>query len=381
VVGQVFVGNAKLGNAVVVVNGLVTLADADGKFRMRKVAPEYQLMIRWPGEKLLFVYDGLTTREPHVNVGAFRPSVNRMATVRGAFVNGWVAGDEPANSRKAVSYVGTQPGFSDTDMFYPRDSFEIQPQWQGEATDQGTIFALQYIYDFNLGPYDYQWFGTRQVTVTDGQVLGNTDGDAATDVTLKDPDDVSITTNVSVPDGWMWPRTTLLLGPLQIDTAVPTEAGTLVVPDVGLPMAFQMYTDGPEGSSTSQALIDLNSDLKVVARLPPTQSLPEKNATAIKEGFEFFWDNMPANSVATLNLEVGDWTIYVHTASTSAKFPDLAPLHVTLPGKIGSAWSVSASGPAATMDDGLAIEEALYGSTPGTGFVSTGNRRNFVTGD
>jgi hypothetical protein len=380
VVGQVLAGTFQVAKAVVVVNGKVTIADDDGKFRVRNVAPEYELMVRWPGEKLLFVYEGMKTRAPQLNVAPYAAPRERTTTVRGAFVNGWDT--VPANSRKAVTYVGTQPGYSDTDFFYPRTSFEIQPHWSGEATDHGTIYALQYIYNFDLGPVDYQGFGSREVTITDGQELGDTNGDPETNVTLKDPDDITVATNAVVPKDWDVLHSELWVGPLQLDMAVVAGEGNIVVPKTGLPTQLTVYSAGSEGTCFSQAEVKLDADLELVSYLPPLQSLPEQKATGIKEGDEFFWDGMPANSVATLNLEVGDWTIYVRTASTSAKLPSLAPLHVKLPGNISGAWTMSASGPATTVEESLALDPVLNSNVAtGTVFLSTGNRRSFVTGE
>lgn len=380
VVGQVFAGSTTVAKAVVVVNGLVTIADAEGKFRVRNVAPEYELMIRWPGEKLLFVYEGLTTRTPQVNVTAYTAPSPRMATVRGAFVNGW---DEvPANSRKAVTYVGTQPGYSDTDLFYPRTSYEIQPRWSGKSTDHGTVYALQYLFTYDLGPYDFQGFGTREVTVTDGQELGNADGDAATDVTLTDPDDITIATNAVVPKDWDLTQSQLWIGPLQLDLAMVLGQGNIVVPKTGLPTGVIINSSGAEGRSYAQVEVKLDSDLEVATPLPPLQSSPATNATGIKEGTEFFWEGTPANGVATLNLEIGDWTINIRTLGTSARLPSLAPLHVKLPGMISGTWSMSVAGPATTMEEALALDPILNSNAAvGSAFLSWGNPRNFVTGE
>jgi hypothetical protein len=380
VVGQVLADSFKVAQAVVVVNGRVTIADDEGKFRVRNVAPEYELMVRWPGEKLVFVYEGMKTRAPQLNVAPHGISGERTSTVRGAFVNGWDT--VPANSRKVVTYVGTQPGYSDTDFFFPRTSYELQPHWSGEATDHGTIYALQYIYDFDLGPVDYQGFGSREVTLTDGQVLGDANGDPETDVTLKDPDDVTIATSTVLPKDWDVTQSQMWVGPLQLDMAVAAGEGNIVVPKTGLPTQLLVYSAGIEGTCFSQAEVKLDHDLELVSYLPPVQSRPEKNATGIKEGDEFFWDEVPANGVATLNLEVGDWTIYVRTTSTSAKLPNLAPLHVKLPGQISGAWSMSVIGPATTIEESLALDPVLNSYfAVGTVFVSTGARRNFVTGE
>src|SRR3954471_4280799 len=64
VVGQVVAGTLGLANMVVVVNGIATIADAEGRFKVRNVSESYQLMLHPPGEKFAFVYEGLKTRAP-----------------------------------------------------------------------------------------------------------------------------------------------------------------------------------------------------------------------------------------------------------------------------------------------------------------------------
>jgi len=378
--GQVRAGKLASANVVVAVNGVVAITDAEGRFEVEDVASVYQLMLRYPGEKVAYVYNGVKTRAPSINTTTHSEFPIRSATIRGKLLQGF--GDpEPDDAHKTVAYVGTSPGYCAEDFYLPNDTFEITPQWLGPADDNGEIWALQMLRGFDVGTYEYTGFGRKTISLTDLAELGSADGSPLTDVSLEDPDDVPVEAHRSAPTDWTVDSAHLYLGPLEAPLEIPLGDSSVVLPAVDVPLRITASAYGEEGWSELVAVPNMQADLTFVHSLPPLLASPDANATGVTADTEFFWENMPKDSVATVTFRVGDWTIVCSTASGSAKFPDLSPLHVRVPGPIAGSWSVAASGPATTIEEAMALQTDRNTSAARASFTATSNERDFATGE
>ena len=382
--GQVMAGSKPLAGAIVVVNGIVKVADTEGHFLVRNVTAKYQLMIREPETKFVYVYEGLKTREPRANLGG-QPdpsAVVRTATVSGKLLGGGLARPFSNDANKRVTYVSQQPGSTDVDFQDPADTFEVAPQWLGGDSDAGELWALQYLSDFDRGPYEFAGFGRRKVSLTDQGVLGSVDGDAATDITLVDPLDITLATHTELPPGWELDFGSLLyIGPLILRPEITAGDGSVVIPKLDVPLLIETSASGDDGSSIVDVVPPAQgATLDIVHPRAPQLTSPDADATGITSSTEFFWEGMPESSVASATMIVGDWMVFVTTAEGSFKFPDLTPLKVRVPGQITGTWQVGASGPAATVEEAMARDEQILGGAPLPGFVTISAQRDFVTG-
>jgi hypothetical protein len=381
--GQVLAGLEPFAGAVVVVGGVTTLSGADGRFVVHHAAAEYQLMVRDPKTKSVLVYEGLKTRELRVNLGTDFGGVVRSATVRGKLLAGGLGDPAPSGARKQVVYLPKHFGSSTTDFQAPLDSFEVQPSWLGDASDEGEVWAVQYLHNIDDGAHEYLGFGRRKVSVTDMGTVGSVDGDAATDVTMTDPVDVTLETHTTAPAGWdVYFIGTVNIGPLSAQIYPVLGDSTLVIPKLDVPLLVETTASGPEGDTVVDVAPPAQGvTLNIVHPKPPQPTSPDDKATGITSDTELFWEGMPENSVANVTVQLGDWRISITTAAGSVKLPDLTPLHVHVPGNISGTWRVGAIGPAATVEQALARDDQTTSGTKLAGFASTANERDFVTGE
>jgi hypothetical protein len=191
---------------------------------------------------------------------------------------------------------------------------------------------------------------------------------------LTDPEEISVVTNATAPEGWTIDDSLLNLGPLSARIKIPLGEGAIILPKLDVPRVVQTQASNEDGSLLSNVyrIAPAQGVLKIAHNLPPTLTSPDNNATGINTKTEFFWEGMPEHAVANLRIV---------TAAGSAFLPDLSRVHVRLAGTISGFWSVMAVGPAATVEEAMAIDNAYYAGTAVELFQTSGTAREFVTGD
>jgi hypothetical protein len=170
--------------APIEIGGTIAVTDSSGAFTVPNVAPQYDAYIVSAGTQEVFVYEGLTTRSPGFQVFGTAPN-NRTASVNGRIAGGagfptpanhklLVGADSDPNLYGIGSSTGPGPDYELTDM-----------AWEGPATLQLNVSALQFSVDSKGLPVAYDGQASKQVAITDGATLGKTDGStAATNLTL-----------------------------------------------------------------------------------------------------------------------------------------------------------------------------------------------------
>lgn len=346
----------------VLIDGKRINVGADGSFSARGVGEKYDLMIFMP-DVYLRVYQGLSTREPQLplrNDALDEGATARSATVRGKLLGGLEPPYGDLTLYQLVSYISDRTRANDT--LYDTSSFELEPTWVGQATDTGTIWALQAPYAAGQLP-TYSGFGKREVTIADGEIIGSVNGSALTDITLTDPPETIVEGVLTVPDGVEVSSAGINVGPFYDVNPIDAGAFSVVIPSIeDLPVyytvSFRGADDSAVGSLTRIAPAAGPWALSFAA--PPRLSTPTNGATDVDGETIFSWTDVLDETVSTVYLTIGSLGIEIVTAGTAIQLPDFAKVGLRAPKNMPVTWFVTTQGPASTVEEYLSFEHAYY---------------------
>ncbi len=370
-------------NAVVRVNGVSTTTDAAGSFTVEDVAEEYQLVVYLPDYNYVRVYDGLHTRQPLANLGPnIFEGVEKSATVRGKVIGGAEA-PLPQYLYTEARYVSNTRGHLRTSFFDPPEAFDLDPIWSDPGdTDEGEIWVFQTIELPQVGLTEYTGFGRRAVSITAGDILGSVNGSALTDVTLIDPDEYTVSGQLTAPQGFTIYQDKLFVGPWWTFAQLDLGVNSLVFPDIDVPklVNVEMQGTGAQFANVTWLAPDA-ADAAWDLEVPPPATLltPPVAANAVTLQTSFSWSGLPASSVALLWVHIGDWTIERVTTAGSTTLFDLSVFGVSVPVDTEGNWNVQAIGPAASMEEAMAALDSHYTYGPLPRFLIDSDMRAFAT--
>jgi hypothetical protein len=101
--------------------------------------------------------------------------------------------------------------------------------------------------------------------------------------------------------------------------------------------------------------------------------LPIDGATGVTTATQFSWSAPPAGTVARAVFNIYGWRIQHITRAQKTTLPDLTPYGITVPANTTGDWSVTARGPAASVDEAaslLAFETGLHFGSISSGLTN-----------
>jgi hypothetical protein len=207
--------------APIEIGGTIAVTDSSGAFTVPNVAAQYDAYILSAGTQEVFIYEGLTTRSPGFQVFGAAPNT-RTASVNGRIAGG--AGFPTATGHKLLVRVDGGPNLYGLGASTgPGPDYELTDlAWEGPATLQLNVSALQFSVDSKGLPVAYDGQAAEQVAIADGST-------PATNLTLTAVSARTLTGAISAfPD-------------CKLSTEVYTNSGTIL-------------TDAPTGTSYSYVL-------------------------------------------------------------------------------------------------------------------------------
>lgn len=344
-------------DAVVMVDGVITQSDAQGRFTVPDVADHYQLVVAVPSAKVVLVYEDVSTRTPRAQFGlAFQdPSYPYSSTVSGE-----VKGPNGAPlTEDWISLFVVAPGQRTlaASIVVTPETIDMKPRWAGGPKLDAELWALQ---DTDAG--DILGFARRSLSLQDGKPI--TDDLQLEEVAVK-----SRALKLGVAPDWNITNVAVQFGPVAAATGIKTAGDhTVKIPQIDdATVAVSVFVKGDDGSQGNLALeppADGAWEISVPAL--PQHLSPPADANAVTKDTVFAWTK-PTGFVTSVAFEVEGWGVYLATDKTQSKIPDLSALGISFEGKLTGSWGLYAVGPAETVDDQMRIEHEEYAEPFHTG--------------
>ena len=362
------------------IGGTIVVTDSAGGFTVPDVAPQYDAYVINAPTQEVFIYSGLSTRSPTFMLYGSLPN-NRTANLNGQITGG--AGFPNPTGHKLIMGADAAPYMYDLGSAAPAGpGFQFADMaWQGPATLQLNVSALQFSVNTSGLPLGYDGQANAQMTVMDGQTVGKTDGStAATNLTLTPVTTRTLTGAISP------------VSDCKLTTEVYTNAGTILsdAPSTQsysylLPTALAgdyLTIFGSckfkleDAESTKQAFttagIGSGNTLDLTLPTPPELSLPVQDATGVTSSTPFRWA-AGSDPLTYTQFQTPSWTIYRIGLSSGTTFPDLSRFGIAFPKATTVTWqvtSVGVSGGTGTPEDFFATFEF---PVPADSFMSFGS--------
>jgi hypothetical protein len=368
---------------VILVDGVNVPVDSNGHFTVPDAPDEYQLIVCAPNNAYVQIWDGLHTRTPLVDIGTGFDDPPYGATIRGKVSGGLsapfsVADDESVFTE--LAYSSNRNGYLyPLSSIDPPEGYELNPSWPGSATDEGELLAIQYVFKSKVGVKQYTGFGRRPITIGDGNIYGSLDGSAGTNVELSAPTASPLTGHFGLPSGWTRKSSFIHMGPFSTDLVFEGDF-SLVMPQLAnVPMWVLIQADGPDGRVDFKAPVPSTGPWNIDVPSPPKALLPVAGANAVTPSTIFSWNGLPADAIASVFWEVGDWRIQRYTNAATTTLPDLSVFGATLPPATEGVWVIGAAGPATTTDEVLNMNHTHNLDVPEASYFMDGADRLFTT--
>jgi hypothetical protein len=196
---------------------------------------------------------------------------------------------------------------------------------------------------------------------------GAADGSVAeTNLELTDPEEEQVSgTIAALPSDMDLSSIALFVGRIPVPQTLAPGPFMLVVPTTPLKVALTVTgtNQSDSGQSSVTRLRPASGAWDLALPKPPKLILPVEDAKGITPDVSFSWASLPASVVATITWRVGSLTIRRTTSGTSAKLPDLEPYGMVYEAGLQDGWDVQGVGPAASVDEQMALNDALYAAS------------------
>lgn len=356
--GKLRNGLLPIPGAVVLVNGESALTNQNGEYAFENVAPTYQLIFIVYGSHVINIYDGLTTRQPVTNLPDGQTT--KAASVTGK-LSGGAGMPVPAEHGAAVAFAAKEGATFQTYTVPVGESSYVLGNlaWVGGDTLDGELKALQWKNGVG-GPESYTGFGSKLFTLQAGESHGAADGSTpATNLALSDVEDETLSGAITLGDTLSLTASGLYVDRLPVPVALAAGAFSLVVPKA-LPATIALDGQAADGGSSHAVVSRPEADAwNIDLPKPPQLVLPVADAQGVTIETEFKWSDVPAGIVTYITWGLGDWTVALFTTETTATIPDLSDQGIEYASGVSGAWELKGSGPAATVDELMALEDEL----------------------
>lgn len=351
-------------NTKVFINDEQVLTDDAGRFTVKDAPDEYELavLLEFDPYTTVYIYRGLRSRAPTINLaGTFSTPQPQAATIRGRALGGEMPYPLPFASFTQTVWESEAHGRLALETGDPPAGFDLSFTWFGSNIDKGELYALQGRSDNPANPWT--GWGHRRLVIEAGGYYGSLAGSSLTDVTMTDPEDVTVSGKISVPNGWTFDYPFgYYIGPMVREGSKINAPGpfSFVVPRIDRPIFAEVRAKGDSGSTTKTVLVDPDAPLNIDVPLPPQQISPPDGATDVNGKTEFVRSDAPQNGVGGFVWTIGNLNVLMSTSETKVTIPDLKRYGLTLPKGQESSWLVLSEGPAATVDEVAELEQRYY---------------------
>jgi hypothetical protein len=383
VAGRILRSGAPIPGAVVIIDGKTALSDENGDYVVGDVSETYQLIAIIEDLQWVQIVDDLTTRTPVVNLPVpSSTSTSSTAQIAGKLGGG---GGIPVPAQHATSVVfwdgGAVYGAYGYDSVGPgQSSYALGPIEFGASSATGELSALQWK-GGGGGVEAFTGFATKPFTIENGQQYGALDGSvAATNLTLTDPDEVTLNGTLTIPNGMSVHQSDLAVGAHQLTYDIAPGNFSLVAPELDVSQFLFIITLTPsqDRQITMHAPRPASGDWNIVVPDAPKSVVPLNNAATVTTATEFSWTNEADGTVSEIWWGIGEWAIYRITTATKTTLPDLSAYGLDFEPGPDNAWSVTVEGPADTTEELIALRETAPWATGRHSIVGYGESRSFT---
>jgi hypothetical protein len=376
-------------NVLIAIGSATTMTDEDGRFEIPNVPPEYDLVLIATAESYALVIPGISERTLSLRAPGFGSL--HAATISGV-VTGGAGTPIPADCFARAAFQGSSIEVMgvfgvDTPLTVDDASYTIDLFWYGSpASVAGFLYALEYRRDERARTISYDGFGSKPFGISDRGSYGLPDGSIpATTIELAPVASRTVSGSVTVPPGYV-PRLEFHVGPFPTDIILEPEGtysnllptGLAGIQNVVWLNARNVQSD-IEATNATYLIDDAVTTLHLsTPEAPPVSILPATEALGVGFDTEFSWEP-PADSISTLYLSLGQWTVVVVTNGSSATIPDLTAYGASYaPGGAGS-WFVSSQIGLTSIDEWMRLtaDPAAYLNDHGKIETASGSLRTF----
>jgi hypothetical protein len=374
-----FAGEPVVGAAILVDGKQAVTTSADGSFSVQDVLTPYNITMILGNEKIAVKYEQLTKTNPTLLfVNGFTNS-NNSATITGSV---------PSASGKTtrVFFISGDKSWYTT-ASQSNGNFTINANWNSSTVSYtGTLYVLRWTSGSNGLPSDYDAYGEKQLTISNGGTFSNNNFSSGE---LTDPADNNITGTVMKPNSnYSISNRTLYINFGNSFTYIDSESGSLsenlsyTVPNI----AGATFGVGATAKFNSRSAITYKQNIaggtngvSIQMETPPQLSVPVNNATEVDTATTLLYSQGTGNGVNLVEVEGSSSSYpryFIFTKNNSTRIPNLAAQGLGLPSDRSYEWSVTQISPLMTVDD-VASEQYISLTNGNNGDLSVGDSENF----
>jgi len=342
--------------ATVIIKGKTPVTTgADGSFSVPNVTAPYEARVILSTAQTAIVYQGLTRSDPVLLY------LGSTTTAKSATISGSVP--VAAGKITLVFFISDTKTWSTVaDQF--AGTYEIDPSWKGSAVSYaGQLQVLRWTPNPNGLPSEYDAYGSRNLTISDGGTFSNNN---FLEADFTDPAEQNISGSIILPaSGYdvSYKRLNINFGDAYVylsgefgasltdnfSYTVPSISGATFEVDVRASYSSRETTyqkKGITGGSTG---------ITITLAAAPQLNLPVNNGTGIDTTTQFLWAQGGGTGVNLVlivpSVPNGGPAFYMFTASNSTAIPNLGPLGLGLQSGIQYEWWVNRIFPVSTIND------------------------------
>jgi hypothetical protein len=337
--------------------------DDSGRFTFASVGPTYDLFALVASAHTVYLYQGISRRDPVLVVR------QESTSVHSASIQGHVTSDFGLIPNLLVGVAAFSPSgpwtVGDAPILPSSHYGPLFVRWAGPSSSRTAIFALAWAPSSEGSPSTYAGFGTIQVDVNDMDHLSGGDAAPPTTIGLKQPiasRDLTVTVGATPPGTEA--RFALYFGDVNLSSMRRVVGSETYRVPTGLGIPLRLFVGAvadPLASWVDYLVDDASATLTADMPDPPLPLAPQAGATGVGPDTVFEWSSFGAGIHEFEFSQGGDTgsTLLVYTAASSLKLPDLSPVGLAyLPG-VSAYWYVMGVGPAKTIDDYVSTADLL----------------------
>jgi hypothetical protein len=336
-------------------------SDASGNFTFTDVTPPYSIYTVAPGlfqTEVVIYYDGLLRPDPVIAAASSLPIVHFGSN---APVSGSLSGNGPiAGNVLAIAWGNT--GGSTSSVNGSANAYSLSATWPGTVGINGTLYGLQWSTRSTGAPSTFLGYAQTNATLQPNTA-------ATVNLNMTAPTTAQLTGTVTAPTGFPQPTVTLTqqLGnnSAQLWSAVTTTADS-TIPVIAAGKSCFFATSSANNTTTSFVYPALTAPTDVSYTLPAVPALvaPADGATGVNNTTMFQITPTPMSVSQIFYNTSGTTKVDYEIFTTASSFTLPMIPEEPLPAGQSFSWSVSAYGPATSVDE-AATDSGLEGAFSG----------------